>query len=834
MANRKGLHKKLQNADGNAGLEQQLQTFLRRHRYSQAVRRLQQARKRDPDLSCAITEASILRQQGRYEYDRGQYAKAEDALGQALALEQEADAYYWLAKTYLAQQKEAEALELLQSAFEAKTLPKTLGGAYLKLLMLNQHFDQVAALIKTQAKRFYAAHLHWARGALALHHGDPKSALSHFKKMDDPASPGDHGPAWEAYAYGQLGDWSAVEQRLAMFSPTFGRPAFAPPRVLHPVIMPLRLALAAQGGRRIRDVYDLSHPDAPHRTEAKLLEIAHLLENDNVHDAAHVLIDLSEKERAAYPELNALDQPILRLAGQQALEQGQVDCTVTFWSRAVDQPAFDPQLAVQLYRALERARDSQASQKLVNQLLTWVQKAAQNDPQAWPDQRLKPIQAQLYCWLADQQMSLRCYRDAERSVQRAEQLAPGHPEVLGRQGMKFFAKGKYSEATPLLTQALEGGCQFEEVYFALMDCLKQDKEAIKETRRKFGKRFGELIVDTEVEMPDWVEALSFQYYDVMEQFVGNRGTLSPALRAVEIFLGAAVGDPSSGQKVGLDLEAAVADWDTLLANHAPNQQVDILTAIYLVMQQHGRRNQKGVTAQQSRYAQQIFELIPTVPEANLAHLMLLPLKKLSKERLAHAVTASLRLSPQPGQLLAQAQLRLSWFVHNQALAPFIEDHLRQDPQNPLLMLAKATLHPRNSRDYQRLYDEGFDLARRLQDAAALQACREQDWLKAQDMTRRAVSGSLNALNNSNPGGIIDVLKKMIEEQMGAPIPPELFAQMLPELLAGGGGGGGGDWNPFVDGFDDDDDFEYDDNLPPFFLPAPKKSSSKKRKPWYKL
>ena len=833
MANRKGLHHKLQNADGNAGLDQQLQTLLTQHRYSQALRRLQQAQKRDPDLSCAITEASILRQQGRYEYDRGQYAKAEDALGQALALEQDTEAYYWLAKAYLAQHKEAEALELLQSAFEAKTLPKDLGGAYLKLLMLNQQFDQVEALIKTQAKRFYATQLHWARGALALHQGDPKSALGHFKKMGDPASPGDHKPAWEAYACHQLGDWSAVEQRLEVFSSSFGRPAFAPTRLLHPAVLPLRLALAAKGGRRIRDLYDLKAPDAPHRTEAKLLELVHLLENDNVHDAAHVLIDLSDRERVAYPELNALDQPILRLAGQQALDQGQVDCTVNFWSRAVDQSDFDPQLAVQLYRVLERDRDCQASQKLVNQLLTWVQKAAQKDPQAWPDQRLKPIQAQLYCWLADQQMSLRRYRDAERSVQRAAQLAPEQPEVIGRQGMQLFIDDKSSEAIPLLTQALEAGCQFEEVYMALTECLEKDKEALKAARRKFGKRFGDLNVDTEVEMPDWVEALSFQYYEVMEQFVFNSETLSPPLSALSVFLEAAEGEPSSGQKIGLDLEAAVADWDQLLASHDPSQQVDILTAIYLVMQLHGRRNQKGLTAQQSRYAQQIFELIPTVPEANLAHLMLLPLKKLSKERLALAVAASLRLSPQPGQLLAQAQLRLSWFVHNAALAPFVEDYLRQDPQNPLLLLAKATLHPRNSRDYQRLYDEGFDLARRLQDAAALQACREQDWLKAQDMTRRAVSGNLDALDNPNPAAIINILKNMFEEQMGTQVPPEVFAQMLPELMAGGGSG---DWNPFLEGFDDDDeDFEDDDDIPPFFPPDIKKfSKSKKRKPWYEL
>jgi hypothetical protein len=68
---------------------------------------------------------------------------------------------------------------------------------------------------------------------------------------------------------------------------------------------------------------------------------------------------------------------------------------------------------------------------------------------------------------------------------------------------------------------------------------------------------------------------------------------------------------------------------------------------------------------------------------------------------------------------------------------------------------------------------------------------------------------------------------MAREAFGEDIPPELIAQLLPELEAKMGSG--------LDLFDDDDDDD-DDDLPPFFLPLPGrgKASSKKRKPWFQL
>ncbi len=828
MAKRKGSQQNSQITAASQALEPQLQRLMAQKQYSQALRKLQQAKKGAPDQVFSVTEAEIWLQQGQHEYERAQYAKAEDSFGHALALELQEDAYYWLAKSYLAQHKEAEALELFQSAFDAKTLPKDLGGSYLKLLMLNHQVEQVEALVKTQAKRFYAPHLHWAKGALALQSGDPKAALTHFKKMGRQASPGDYVLAWEVYTHRMLEDWSTAERMIGMSSPMFGGLAFRAMGPKHPVVQPLRMALATHSGRRMDDVCDLDQPNLPHRSAAWVLDLLHLLREGNFHDAAHVVLDFPKEVTADYPELKALYRPLMLLAGQQALQQQELGCTAAFWGGVVNQPEFDPQLAVQLYLVLTAKRDARAAQQLVSQLLSWVQKAAKRDPQAWPNQRLNATQAKLYCWLADQQMSLGRYRDAERSVVRAEQLAPDHPEVIGRKGMDLFADEKYQEAIPLLTQALEAGCRFDEVYLALVECLEHDKEALKSVRRKYGKPFGDLGVDTEVDMPAWVEALSFQYYGVMEEFVNNRKTPPPPapLKALQIFLDSAKDEPSSSQKISLDLEAAVPQWDELLRSHSPSEQVEILKAIYLVIQQHARRNQKGITAQQNRYVQQIAELIPTVPEANLAHLMLLPLKHPSGKRLEVAVTAALRRSAQPGNLLAQAQLQLSWFGANRAFTPFIEEQLRQEPQNPLLLLAKATLYPRSSLEYKTFYDQGFEIARRLQDAAALQACREEEWFKSQEMTRRVVGSQLDPRGNLGQIDMIDLIGRMAREAFGEEVPPELIAQMLPELEA--------KMNQEFDPFDDD--FDDDEDLPPFFLPLPGagKSSSKKRKPWYQL
>ena len=137
-------------------------------------------------------------------------------------------------------------------------------------------------------------------------------------------------------------------------------------------------------------------------------------------------------------------------------------------------------------------------------------------------------------------------------------------------------------------------------------------------------------------------------------------------------------------------------------------------------------------------------------------------------------------------------------------------------QNPLLLLAKATFYPHKSPQYQTYYDQGFELARRLQDAEALQAYREEDWYQAQQLT-----GQIIGLDDPSQLDMIDVMQRMAREAFGMDVPPEVIAQMLPELEA-------------QVGYDDDDD----DELDPFFSPLPpgrgKKSSKKRKKSFFDL
>ena len=832
MAKRKGILKQVAELEASdQALDQQLESLMEQRKYPQAIRKRQQALKRNPKQSLRISEADIYLQQGQDEWQAGRLAQAENALSQAFAQVQNEETYYWLAKCFVAQEKLTEALELFQSAFDDKSLPKNLGGGYLKLLFLADQVDRVEKLVHKQAQRFYAPHLHWARGVLALQADDPEAALTHFQKMGRVASPGDDVGAWQAYAHQRLGQWAEAKQRLSMVklplrNPlSLGHPLLRPLRTQHPAVQQLTLAQVAHTGEPVAEYIDLKQPDLPNAMTAWVLDWLHLLDEKNFHDAAHLYLAMPPDVKAAYPALAALYRPLMLLAGEQAQREQELDCTATFWSHVVQQPAFDPKLAVQLYPVLDQVGDHREAQQLVKQLLRWVPKEAKQNPAAWPEARRQSTLAKLHCWLADSQMATGQRREAQRSVQEAEKLAPEHPDVIGRKGLTAAMQKDSVTAIAQLTQALASGCRHPEVYIALLQELEADPEAQREIRLKYGKHFGDLSAETEVLMPAWVEALVLQNYALMEQVVADQQKLTGPVKALQIFLEAAADEPSSSQKITLNQAIAVPQWDQLLQSVSPAEKVDCLTAIYIAVQNHAKRNKKGIAALQSRYDQQIFALIPEVPKAALAHLMLLPIKKLPDERLAIAVQASLSRSPQPGNLLADAQLHLRRFSGESGFRPFIEQQLQQEPQNPRLLLAKATLFPPRSPQYQTLYDQGFDIARRLQDAAALQAYREEDWVVAHKATGRVLGDQAGKLGDPSQIDMIDMLQRMAREAFGMDLPPDMIEQMLPELVAQMGGAG----------FDDDYDEDEDEDDGFFFLPPPPpRGKKKKRKSFFDL
>ncbi len=833
MAKRRGILQELAKiAPSGKILEKQIENLIAQKKYAKAIQKLQQSLKREPNQTLDITEAEIWFKQGQYELEQSRYLQAEFSFQNAIALGSTKNAYYWLAKCFLAQGKNTAALELLQTAFDDKTLSKELGGCYLKLLMLNSKSDVVETLIKKQPKRFAAPHLHWARGALALNAGDFTTAVAYFKKMGQQASPQDNVTAWEVYANQRAGLWTQAGNILGLNQPWFKgtglRTIHHKPKVLQRLIF-FQVAHGDRSEQPWQDWSDLAESDLPQQYEAWALELVSLVRDESFHDAAHQVLELPAEVKRRYPELNTLYRPIMVLGGDQAFQEKEMACAATFLETVAQKPTLDPQLALRLHHAFNQSKAFSQDLKLLHQLLSWVQKEAKRTPQDWPEAKLNSTQALLYCWLSDSQMATRKYLDADRSVQKAVQLAPQNPDVVGRQGLSLFSKGNVQNAIPLLTQALELGCKFNEVYLRLVDCLEreEDSEALKSIRRKFGKSFGDQDVDAEVNIPLWVEALGFRNYDMLDDFVMEQKKHTPPLKALLIFLDCAEDDPSSGQKISLAREQAMERWDELLRSHSPSEQVEILKVIYLVIQQHAKRNKKGITALQGRYAQQLVDLIPEASEANQAHLTLLPLQKLSEDRLAIAVNTALKRERQPGKALALAQLDLHHFEANSLLRPFIETQLKQDPQNPLLLLAKATLYPVRSRDYKTFYDQGFDIARRLQDATTLNAYREEEWFESQEMTRRFM-GSAGSFGDPSSSDIMEILQRIAKDFLGKDVPPEVLEKLLPELMNMKNRPNG-----FFD-MDDDDDDDDDDGF--FFLPPRKrqKSAQKKRKRWFEL
>jgi tetratricopeptide (TPR) repeat protein len=822
-------------------IEEQIRDLLNRKKYRQAIDKLHQAQKQQPDVKFSITEASIWLMRGEQEFEVAQYQQAENSFQQAFKLSADTDTYYWLAKTLLQLNQPAKALELFQEAFTAKRLPKELGGCYIKLLVLNEQLEPIETILKTKSlcQRFFADHLHWARGAVALIQNNHEAAITHFSKLNRPVSQKDRPTLWTIFAHQRAGDWATVDTRFAgqlriaprakqSFFPMFSLSSQLPE---NPVVEALALSQAIGTGRSPLDVVDIDRPKSLKDKAIFVLEMLHLIEQNDFHNAVHCLQGLPTDTIKLF-ELDNIRHTLLKLAGQQALQEGEYACAIEFLSKVVHEPIFNPQVAVHLHKALRTDEQDREAQALVNQFIRWVEKMIQQQPQDWPEQRRTATLAKLYCWLTDSQLALGHQRDAERSIKQAIALAPEHPDVIGRQGLLANGQGKASEAIPLLKRALEAGCLYISVYETLKELLIDtgDKETLKAIRRQFGQTFGDMSPDQAVDIPDWVSVLSTQSYALFTTLIEEyKQSETPDLKALEIFVAAAEGEPNANQRVTLNQAQASKQWEVMLASLEPATQVIPLLAILLVIQLYAKRNQKGLTALQTSYFHQLVQLKLTVPQAAEAHLVFLAVRGLSKqfpkERLAIPFKEYLSRTTDPNSALAQIHLQAHRFGADQTLQSLIDEALAKDSQNPLLLLAKATTYPHLSAEYQTFYDQGFELARRLQDAQALQAYREEEWL----ITHRAaqeIMPDLMRLGDPSQLDQIDIrkpLRQMIRKMLGNDIPPAILEAMVSEFLERMESEMGS--NEFWEEDDDDGPFPF-----PFPLPRPPRTRrSKSRK-----
>lgn len=811
MPNRKELRKQKQTATSQISnidrLLDQLQKLIQKKNYRQAIEKVKNISKMHPDVKISPSEAEIWAWQGQQEYSQSQYRQALVSLRHAVGLGCGAESHYWLAKTLLTLGDLDEALVTMRSAFEDKVLTTDFAGSYLKLLLMKGATSEVVELLKTQCDRFSATQLHWVKGFLSLQAENLTAALNHFQKMDSPATPGDFPAAWIAYTQQQLGHWELAESALGLSK----KDKLSTPLSTHPVIEQLGLVQAVSRAGSSAAVIPIDPQQGKQRTLSLILRLIQLLDESNYHQAAHTLQKLPHP-CLDFPEVDALHRQVMILAADHALQTDAVDCLVAFLEATVYQPPFDVQVVLKLRCVYEGADCSiQEVKRLLNHLMAEVKKLAQTHPQNWPESQLNSTLAHIHCWLSDAWVDRGYQQQGYKELQIAERLCPNSPEVIGRHGLRAYLQDNSTKATLLLTQALEGGCSTSEVYLALLSELKDqgDLDTIKDIRRRFGKLFDDEEIDT-VEIPRWVEALFSQDYQSFTKLIATKNNQDAALQASQIFVATVKGELTTAGRVDFDLAQATNQWTQLLQKVAVPEQIPVIQAIFLAVQLFAKR-QKGIAALQTEYLQRLLKIAPEYPEAQLAYFVLWAVKGDRPQPMQAEIRNYLSKSPQPSTALAQIQFQVRRFAQTEALRSLIDEFLRQDAQNPQLLLAKATTYPIDSKNYTELKEQGFELARRLQDTASLQAYREEKTIYAKIESQKMTSTFLPDFLAGDPLERINVAQKMLHSMFGDDIPPEAMAKMLPELMR----------ILSEDLMDDDEDYYEDDNDDDYdFKPRP--------------
>lgn len=782
-----------------------IKELITQRKFRQAIEEIKKLQRSEPGLEINPSESVVWILRGKQELDKDELKAAENSFRQSLKLGLVGEAHYWLAKSLLLQNRLDDAIDLIRDAFDTKQLPKENAICYLKLLLIKGDRETVESLIKTQSKRFSAPQLHWARGVLALQADDPDAALTSFNKIRQPVTRGDSPEAWLIYSSQKGGKWSAAAARLGLYG--IGQPIFSS----HPVLQ--RLASYQQGidGRSTRAF--IAVIDRVSKEIFIALSVIQLIEDGNVHDAGHALLKLSTTS-SRVSELIALRSTILLLSGQQAMQQGETSCVLELWKPLLQGKDFRPQVAVNLLTALDVEEDYHEAQRLLIRLVKWIEEEAKRDRVNWSDERRNLTLAHGHCLIADTWICLGRGRAACGAVNQAAKICPTSPEVIGRQGLMLGSDGKIQPSIDKMTEALELGCQSAEVYETVQNLLidlGKKSEAL-DIRKRFGKHFGDLNAEAEVEIEDWITALSTQHYEFFKGLLPIEKSSDPALRACQIFCEAAHGKLTGTGKTSIHQDKATAAWDKLLTTLDPETQVTTLQAIALTIDLMSKRD-KGIAALISCYMMRIIVLQSTIPAAILAYLIVLSTREKNTLKLQLPVSLYLNTQPNPSNALAQLQLQVRWFGLGLGLRSLLDKALIQEPQNPLLLLAKATTYTLDSPIYTKLRDQGFELARQLQDAQALQAFRVEDHY-SQTRAVQDIIPNLGKLDSMTPKDFDAFFETMIRKTLGKQIPkpeldrlmPMLKQKFMDDMINGGSSSFGGnpfDGNPFID--DDDDD-----------------------------
>jgi hypothetical protein len=779
----------------SSALQRKLSDLVARRQYSQALRVREQTLRRHPDWSLSPSEAQLWCLEGRQAVQQQQSKRAEAAFLRALTLAPGGEALLGLARLRLDQEQPQQALALLEESFNAAQLAPELAGAYLRLLLLLGQEQTVRTLLKEQPRRFQSQQMHWAAGVLSLLEGNPAQARRQFERMAAPSSPGDHSAVWRAWALRELGDSQGAAAALKAAD--------------HPACAALALDLAA-GSDQLPDNLQAGarhHPPAPEKLRA--LELRHQLLQGNHLQAAELLISHERLLLHAFPELAELRRPLLRLAGQQALDREAPGEAIRCWRLIVDRPALDPDLALRLYPLLIEGNDDdlQEAERLAGLLLGWLRRAARGAPPRRPAPRLSNTLARLHCWQADAQMRLGMRQQARRSVEHAHQLAPDLADVTGCRGLLTEMNGDTGTAIPLLWQALEAGSRQPAVFHVLEEVLADEGRQQERQRllKEHGRRFGvdeTPHLEAAADLPLWLVVLSEPDGLAMANTLSAHQTgTGGGLEALRIFSDHVTARGSKGsadkavnlRRLDLQVQEASERWDALLAGLPPQEQVEALTALVAATLRFCRRSGKVLEAEITARLLQLEGHLASVDVATAelalrGLLLLLGLRLKRGERPDEPASRLLRGSSQPERLLPLALLDLRMLSATRPWQELVRELRRQDPENPLLSLALATMERSFTVAYSRLSDQAFEQARRQQDRQALALCRrEQAWIEAafdrEQARRRACSLADDPLwqkrfSQLNPRSL---LLQMLEQTGAGPTSEADLELMLPEF-----------------------------------------------------
>ncbi|MEL4895841.1 tetratricopeptide repeat protein [Crocosphaera sp. Alani8] len=707
-------------------LAQELKILIERKRYGEALKKIKEIRRGAPEQEIPEKVEELWLKKGEEEWLNKKYEEAQKSFRKSVELGLNGEGHYWWAKSLLSLEKREEALEVMREGYEKKLLGLEYGGCYLKLLCLQGKIDRVEELIVQEGERFTTEQKQWGKGMVALLKGEEEKAAENWEKMEKKVSPSDCPWAWKIYIEQKRENWLEAEKKLEEIGKKEKR------REKNQQIEQKLLVRQGIGkGESLMEKVTERSGEIENIEEIRVLEMVNLMEKKKWREAAEIAQRIGRK-REEFPEMEKIYRGLMWEAGEEAWQKGMVEWTIELWWTMVEDKPLEPEFLVRLNQALREIKENKKSQRVLNKLLNWLKKEGKKEYRDWPQKRRRETLGKLHCYLADSYMGQGWRVQGSlvqglKNLRTAEELCPELPDVLGRKGLKVgLIEGKTEESIGMLRRALEEGCDSVDVYQMLREALEEieDREALEEIRSSFGRRFGDMGGELEVLLPVWEEALSEESYEKFERKVKEAKLKKPEMSACRIFISETIRE-TRGAQVKLRLESAQEKWEELLKKLPAKEQIGVIETIGVSLVRYGKR-QKGRASLIDDYVKRLWEYAQEEEKARKAHLVLLIVKGSQAQKWPNYLRQYLRKTTQPNQALGQLQLKVRRYGNGTGLKEFIEVALENNPQNPLLRLALATGFPPESLEYHKLSEEGFELARRLQDKESLKAWREEE------------------------------------------------------------------------------------------------------------